>query len=460
MTQRNTPSPREPDLGQGIEHCSRREFLKLAGLGSGTLAAGSAGTGALLHSEPARAVPTSARIVIVGAGAAGLGCANRLSDRLEGAEITVVDRREPHYYQPALPLVGTGVWSPSKAKDRNARYMPSDVRWVKSMVAEYDPDNNRVVTDEGETLDYDYLIVATGLELRFDQIEGMSPELIGSHGIACVYDTPEHGERSARAVQAFTREGGKGLFIRPPGDIKCAGAPLKVAMITEYLLRQNGTREQSELHYYPPDSSMFTQPDLDTFLKAYFPEQRGIDIHYHHRVKGVDAEAQRVTFESDEHGEYTESYDLLHIPPPMSAPQPVRESALAWAEGETDAGWLEVDPYSLRHRRYPNVFGAGDVCGVPISKTSASAKSMIPVVVDNLVDAIAEREPSAAYSGYTSCPLITEVGEAMLVEFNYELEMVPSFPFIDPLKPQWAAWVMERWLLHPTYNAMLRGRIS
>ncbi|MBK1735750.1 pyridine nucleotide-disulfide oxidoreductase [Halorhodospira abdelmalekii] len=463
MSQR-TPrgtSPRSPAAARDALRAAlnRRDFLKLSGLGGGVFAAGTLG-GGLLYSTPSRAVQTNARVVIVGAGAAGLAAANRLSRRLDGAQITVIDRREPHYYQPGLTLVATGVWERGKTEDRNDRYMPRDVDWIKAHVAEYDPDHDRVVTDTGESIEYDYLIVATGLQLRFDQVPGMDPERIGSHGVGCVYDTPQNAARTWEALEPFTHQGGKGLFIRPPGAIKCAGAPLKMTMLTEHRLRQRGARERSELHYYVPGSGLFSQPRIDDFLDNHFPE-RGITIHRHHRVKELDAENRQVVFTSEEHGEHTETFDFIHLPPPMSAPEPVRESPLAAQEGEHAAdGWLEVDPYTLRHKRYANVFGAGDICGVPISKTSASSKNMVPVVVQNLIDDIEGRECSAEYTGYTSCPLITEIGRAILVEFDYSLEMVPTLPLISPYEEHWVSWIMKVELLQPMYNAVLRGRFA
>ncbi|MCG5531389.1 FAD-dependent oxidoreductase [Halorhodospira halochloris] len=442
-----------------LEAPSRRDFLKLTGLGGSALAAGAIGASSTLYSSSTRAVSTSARIVIVGAGAAGLAAANRFTRRLDGAEITLIDRREPHYYQPGLTLVATGIWEKEKTEDRNERYMPSDVNWVKAMVEDYDPENNRVVTDEGESIEYDYLVVATGLQLRFDRIEGMSTELIGTNGIGCVYDTPANAQSTWQALEPFTHEGGKALFVRPPGAIKCGGAPLKMMMITEHLLRRQKRRDNSEINYYIPSDGLFSQPDIDDFLREHLPNDRGININKHHRVKAIDPDNRKVTFDSDEDGEYSEDYDFIHLPPSMSAPKPIRESDLAAKEGTyADGGWLEVDQYTLRHKRYSNVFGAGDVCGVPISKTSASAKNMNPVVVQNVIDDIEGRECSAEYDGYTSCPLITEIGRVILTEFNYDLEMVPTIPLINPYRPHWVSWVMKVEFLLPMYNAVLRGR--
>jgi sulfide:quinone oxidoreductase len=152
-------------------------------------------------------------------------------------------------------------------------------------------------------------------------------------------------------------------------------------------------------------------------------------------------------------------YDFINVVPPMRAPEPVRRSALAWQSGPFAAdGWAEVDRATLRHRRYRDVFAVGDVAGVPKGKTAASVKWQVPVAVEHLVADIAGKESREAYNGYTSCPLITRVGRAMLVEFDYDDNLVPSFPgIIAPLEELWVTWIMKEVGLKPTYLAMLRG---
>ncbi len=435
---------------------SRRRFIKSAGLSLGSLAL----TGpAIMTSQSALAISTKARIVIVGAGAAGLAAANRLSTAVSGARITLIDRRERHLYQPGLTLVATGIWKPGKVEDRNERYVPRNVDWIRASVTQFEPDANRIITDTGRTVDYDFLIVATGLHVDFEAVEGMSPDLIGREGIGCVYDNPEHATRTWEMIDHFTTQGGIGLFTRGPGGIKCAGAPLKVAMLTEDLAMRRGNRERVQMIYNSPGTGLFSQPDMDRFLKEDFP-RRNIGINWNHRLIGIEPELRRATFATSE-GNTRLDYDFIHIVPPMRAPDALRNSPLAWQEGSfaDDGNWLEVDRHTMQHPRYPNVFGAGDCVGTPIGKTAASVKAQVPVAVENLISVITDRPLTAHYNGYTSCPLITSRGKAILVEFDYDLNMVPSFPFISPYREHWVPWVMKDWLLQAAYNAMLRGRV-
>lgn len=440
------------------QRLSRRELLR-RGLAASALGAGGLAAWGVLPSPARAAVHTRARIVVVGAGAGGLAAANRLRAGLDGARITVIDRREQHWYQPGFTLVATGVWDVSRVLDRNGRFMPRDVEWVRAMVAEYDPDNNRVVTDDGRAVDYDYLVVATGLKLDYGAIEGMDTDLLGREGIASVYAGPEAAAASWRVLQEFVRTGGTGVFTRPPGAIKCAGAPLKMTFLTQDRLVQAGTRDRARMIYASAGTSLFSQPDIDTFIRGRFPEI-GVEVAERHVLRAIDPGRREAVFEGPD-GAVTLDYDVLHVVPPMRAPDALAASPLAWQQGPMAEGgrWLEVDRHSLRHPRYPNVFGIGDINGTPIGKTAASVKAQTPVAVNNLISVIAGHEPVASYNGYTSCPLITGVGRAILVEFDYDLKMVPSLPLIDPYTEHWVAWVLKERFLHGAYDAMLRGQI-
>ena len=63
------------------------------------------------------------------------------------------------------------------------------------------------------------------------------------------------------------------------------------------------------------------------------------------------------------------------------------------------------------------------------------------------------------FDGYTSCPLLLREGSALLVEFDYENNLTPSLPMIDPLQDSYFAWVMKYRLLKPAYMAVVKGRV-
>ena len=432
---------------------ARRRWLQ-------ALAATPALAGVVAAPVPARAaVKTSARIVIAGSGLGGIAVANRLAGMLDGARITVVDRKEEHNYQPGYTLVATGVWPVEKVRDRNADFLPANVEWVQDMVAGFDPAANTVVTAGGQRIAYDFLVVAIGVQLDFAQIQGMDVGAIGSNGLTSVYPSPQAAQATWAAMQAFTAKGGNAVMTLPATPLKCAGAPLKMTFMLRDRLLKAGTLGSSKINFQSALGNVFGVKVVnDNVLERW--KALGIDVAFSRKLTAIDIGARRATFVSPE-GETQETpYDFIHVVPPMRAPDVVKNSDLAWKEGPFAAGgWLEVDKSTLQHRRYPNVFGLGDINGTPRGKTAATVKKSAPLVAHNLVEVIAGRKADQAFDGYTSCPLITREGAAMLIEFDYEGRLTPSLPMIEPLNDGFFAWLMKVRMLKPAYLAVLKGRV-
>lgn len=436
---------------------TRTTAVSRRGLLTGALAL--AGSGLIVRPAPLQArTATKAQIVIVGAGAAGLSVAARLLQRLDGASITLVDGRKEHFYQPGFTLVAAGLKTAGYPVSTTREHVARGTDLVEEAVAEIDPEANRIVTASGRAIPYDYLVVATGLQLDYAAIQGMDVGLIGKDGIGSVYAGPQHAEATWRAMSRFADSGGVGLFGRPATEMKCAGAPLKYTFITEDTLRRRGNRGKAELIYAAHNQALFSVPIVSEKVRMLYQE-RGIKTVHDHIMTAIDPGRKVATFQTPK-GPQELRYDFVNVVPPMRAPQVVRNSPLPWKTGPFAAdGWIEVDKKSLRHARYPNVFAVGDVAGVPKGKTAASVKWQVPVTVDHLVAAIEGKTSSAVYNGYTSCPLITRVGRAMLVEFDYDNNLLPSFPgVIAPLEELWISYVMKEIALKPTYLAMLRGQ--
>jgi len=406
----------------------------------------------------ARAVASKARIVVAGGGAAGLTVANKLAGRLQGAQIIMIEPNDRHVYWPGLTLVGAGVYTPEHVSLRTADYVGSKVTWVRQRVAEIDPDIKVVRTEDNQRFEYDFLVVALGLEYHYEGIPGLSADLIGREGIGSVYAGPEAAMATRGVIANFLKDGGDGVFVRPSGPIRCAGAPLKVTFLTDANARAAGVRDKLRFDYYTPEDKTFSVPVVNDIVLRRF-EEKGIEPHLMTRITGIDPGRREVSF-ADDLGTTTRKYDFIHLPPPMRAVRPVRESKLAIREGAlAKGGWLEVDRLTLRHTRYPEVFGCGDINATPIGKTAATVKKSSGVVVDNLVSVIEGQEPARQFDGYTSCPLITAIGKAALVEFNYQLELTPTFPVVDQLHDDWRWWFLKVYLLKPVYQQMLHGRV-
>lgn len=437
-------------MTKSITNPTRRQLFGLAA---------SAGVAAALGAQASAStpVPTKARIVIIGAGAGGTALANRLVRRLEGAEITLLDPRVAHLYQPGLTLVAAGLKPADYVLSQTGDWLPDGVTLIPEKAAAIDPEAKTVATENGQSLAYDFLVVAPGLVLDHDAIEGFSLDMVGQNGIGALYAGPDYAARTWQAASKFTEEGGVGLFTRPETEMKCAGAPLKHTFLIDDIAKRAGNGGKIDVQYAAPQSSLFGVPIVAEKVRMLFGD-RGITSHMQHQLQAIDADRRRARFSTPD-GSVELDYDYIHVIPPQRAPEVIRQSGLSWADKWTDQGWVECDMASLRHLRYPEIWALGDVAGVPKGKTAASVKWQVPVVEDGLVSAISGAEPSETYNGYTSCPMITRVGRAMLVEFDYQDNLVPSFPgIIAPLEELWISWLMKEVALKATYNAMLRGR--
>lgn len=456
---------------------SRRDAMKLLGLMSGGAALSA--TSAIAATE-AKALSTNAKILIVGGGSAGIDMAARLNRALDGASITVVDPNDLHVYQPGQTLVGCGVYSYehitwAKQKD----YIPNGVKWIKDIVVELDPDNNQATIADGQVVTYDYLILTPGMKYDWDKIEGLSQADIGKDGIHSIYDLKGSLE-CYKGLEAFSEgSGGEMIFTHPATPIKCGGAPKKINMMSDAYLRRQGTRGKANITFCPAGGKMFSIPSFDEELKRIYTT-RDMNMNMSHNLVAIDKGNKIATFEHSVVTEVEEfdpileetikvkqtsidmvdmPYDFLHVVPPMSAVDVVKNSPLAWDRGSAaEGGWAMADQYTLQHLKYENVFVLGDVAGTPLGKTGASARKQAPIVVDNLKSLMQGTPLEGKFNGYTACPMVTDYGLVLLAEFGYDGKLLPTIPFLEPAKQRYMWWLMKVYVLEPLYyHGMLRG---
>lgn len=408
----------------------------------------------------ARPLQSQAHIVILGAGAAGTAMANRLRRSLAGARITLVGARAEHHYQPGYTMIASGLWQPERVLSSTSQWLASGIDWLAYDVTAIDARQQWVQLSNQQQLGYDLLVVATGCQLNYHQIEGFETSLIGQHGIGSVYASPAAAQATSAQIDALIAKGeGRAVFTLSNTPLKCAGAPLKMTFTTLSRLEKTGQRERFQVDFFSPyQNRVFAVPTYNDFVLKRWQEQQ-VGFFDQRVLTGLDAPNRTAFFAHADGSQSRESYDFIHLVPPMSAPDVVKASDLVWHDGPFAGNWLEVDQYSLQHRRYANVFGVGDVIGTPFGKTAASVKMQAPVAERNILAFLSGQALPARYNGYTSCPLITSIGRAILSEFGYEGKLMPSFGFISPTEESWLVWMMKEQMLQPAYNAMLHGKV-
>jgi sulfide:quinone oxidoreductase len=390
------------------------------------------------------------KVVVVGGGTAGITVAARIRRTISSAEVVIVEPSAAHYYQPLWTLVGAGACRREETLRDESSVIPSGASWLRDAVTEFLPHDNIVTTRDGRRLEYDYLVVAPGIQMNWHGIKGLQ-ESIGRNGVCSNYSY-EHVESTWRSLREF--KSGNAIFTMPSTVIRCGGAPQKILYLAEDYLRRQRIREGATVLFVSAGPAIFPVPKYKPALEQIIQE-RGIQTRFRHELVEIRGERREADFENRDTKEIvTLPYEMIHVTPPMSAPDFVRTSPLA-----NEAGWVDVDQYTLQHERFPNIFSLGDASSLPTAKTGAAIRKQAPVLVDNLRAVMQGRPLEARYDGYTSCPIVTRRGRVLLAEFDYDLQAKETFPF-DQAKERWSMWLLKLYMLPMIYwYGMLRGRM-
>ena len=389
------------------------------------------------------------KIVIIGAGTGGITVAARLQNKkIPSCKILLVDPAEKHFYQPLWTLVGAGVF-PHESSEREMRnIIPKDVEWVKKGVSSFDPENNSITLSDNSTIKYDVLVVAAGMQLNWEKIKG-AKEALNTPYVCSNYIT--YGSTKTWQVMQQT-DSGNAIFTQPPLPIKCAGAPQKAAYLADDYFRSKGMRKNINVMFANNGPRIFGVEKYRIALEKVIKEKE-IDTRFEHNLIEVKSSEKIAVFERANKDLVEIPYSMLHIVPPMSAPDFIKSSSLADAQG-----WVDVDKFTMQHNRFKNVFSLGDCSSLPTSRTGAAIRKEAPVLVENIVEFLDKKTLSHKYDGYSSCPLVTSRGKVILAEFDYDGKPAETFPF-DQSKERWSMWLLKAYLLPKLYwNGMLKGR--
>lgn len=394
-------------------------------------------------------------ILIVGGGSAGIATAASLLKRHRDLKIAIIEPSSVNYYQPGWTMVGGGIFGAEKTVRDTKTLIPKNTKWIQGRVLSFDPERNAVVLEDGRQIGYAHLVVAAGLQLDIDKIEGLE-QSIGKYGVTTNYQF-HLAPYTWQLIRNMSR--GTAIFTQPPMPIKCAGAPQKVMYLACDFWRKTKRLKGINVHFCSAGEGIFGIKDYVPTLMKYI-KKYGIYVSYQETLVAINGPSGTAWFDRvDTDGNLrrvSRQFDIIHVTPPQSAPDFIKNSSLA-----NEEGWVDVDKKTLKHRRFENIYAVGDCGSMPNAKTMAAARKQAPIVATNLLADINARDEHAEYDGYGSCPLTVEHGKIALTEFGYDGRLLPTFPLwmIDGTKPSRLAWWLKVKIMPLVYwRLMLNGR--
>ncbi|XP_050714972.1 sulfide:quinone oxidoreductase, mitochondrial-like [Eriocheir sinensis] len=392
----------------------------------------------------------SYKLVVVGGGAGGCATAAKFSSKLGQGSVAVIEPADMHYYQPMWTMVGGGMKNFKDSGRPMSQVLPKKADWIKQRVVGFDPHNNKVMTEDGQEVNYEFLVVALGLQLNYNQIKGL-PEAFETPGVCSNYSSL-YVNKTLEALKNFKQ--GNALFSFPNTPIKCAGAPQKIMYISDEYFRKHGKRDKANIIYFTSLPVIFgIKKYADSLWEVV--KKKDITVNLRHNLIEVKPDTREAVFQNLDSPDdlQTLPYEMLHVTPPMSAPDPLHNCGPLVNE----TGYLNVNKHTLQHVTFPNVFGIGDCTSVPTSKTAAAVAGQFGVMRRNLSLVMAGGSPRYEYDGYTSCPLVTGYSSVILAEFDMDGNPLETFP-INQAKERRTMFHLKKDMMPPMYwYGMLKG---
>jgi len=394
-----------------------------------------------------------AHIVVLGAGLGGVIMAFEMKDKA-GAEVTVVTEGSTYSFVPSNPWVAVG-WRKREAitVELEPVFSKRGIGLKTQGARRVIPDESRLELNDGETVDYDYLIIATGPELAFDEIEGLGPD---AHTQSVC-----HIDHAVEAHKAFEQ------LVRNPGPVvvgavqgaSCFGPAYEFAFILDTALRRARVRDQVPMTFVTPEPyighlGLDGVGDTKTLLESALREQH-IKWITNAKVTGVESGAMHVE-EVDTRGE-TVGVHQLPFAFSMMLPAFRGVSAVRGIEGLTNPrGFINIDRHQ-RNETFPNVFGIGVCVAIPpmggtplavgVPKTGFMIESMVTATAHNIHSLMKGEQPKAVATWNAVC----------LADFGDKGIAFVAQPQIPPRNVNWSAsgkWVhaakigFEKYFLH------------
>jgi len=214
------------------------------------------------------------KLLILGAGTGGTIMANLLYKRLDRREwsISVIDKDKAHYYQPGFLFIPFGPYTKEQITEEKSKFIPRGVEFILSDIERIDPHNSAVLLQDGKRIPYDFLIVATGVEIMPDETPGLRE---GRGDTIFDFYTIDGSTALSQKLSNF-KSGTIAVHINEM-SIKCPVAPLEFAFLCDWFFCRKKIRDDVEIVFVTLLSGAFTKAVAAIELGSLL-EERNIKI--------------------------------------------------------------------------------------------------------------------------------------------------------------------------------------
>lgn len=348
-----------------ISTIGRRAFL--GGTGS---VAGLALTGGLARPALAQGKP---KVVVIGGGPAGATVAKYVAKDANGAiDVTLVEpaRAFTTCFFSNLYVGGVRTWD-SITHRYDALASNYGVTLVHQAAAAIDRERRFVRLADGSDLPYDRLVVAPGIDLRFDSVPGYSEAAaeIMPHAWKAGPQT-----QLLKAKLAAVPDGGVVVMVAPPNPYRCPPGPYERVSMMAHVLKSAG-KTKARIVVLDPKDKFSKQGLFQEGWERHYPGMvEWQDPTIHGGIKAVDASAMTVTTDLETH-----KADLVNVIPANMAGRIAQDAGLA-----NQTGFCPIDPSSMRSVGDPNIYVIGDACipgDMPKSAFSANSQAKVAAMM-------------------------------------------------------------------------------
>jgi sulfide:quinone oxidoreductase len=383
-----------------------------------------------------------AHVVVLGAGLGGTIMAYEMKEKLGHADqVTVVTQGAKYSFVPSNPWVAVGWRTPEEISvDLEPAFRRRGIALRPEGAKKVVPAENRIELNDGTSLSYDYLIIATGPDLAFDEIPGLGPSAATQS--VCHVD---HAAQAKGSVDALIRNGGPAIVGAVQGA-SCFGPAYEFAFILDTALRQAKARDRVPMTFVTPEPyighlGLDGVGDTKGLLESALRDHH---IKWITNARTTKVEAGKMFVEEvDEAGAVKATHELPFAFS-MMLPAFRGVEAVRGIEGLTNPrGFILIDKHQ-RNPKYPNVFGIGVAVAIPpvgktplavgVPKTGFMIESMVTATAENIAALVAGKEPEAVASWNAVC----------LADFGDEGIAFVAQPQIPPRNVNWSSqgkWV-------------------